>query len=113
MNDLPGRAKQILEAAVAADAESSETAIVLDRSGNLRIVNSEGWTLPGIVREFGAAEVFVVKKRALEVMVEGWSRADRCLVTTSRPHPATRGCKPACPSEAHAARLQVTPQLLA
>ena len=81
MNDLFRRAQSILEAASVPGCRSAGTAIVLDRNGGLRILNSEGWTLMGIVREFGAAEAYLIGNSGASITVEGWSTMDQCKIT--------------------------------
>lgn len=102
MSDLFRRAESILEAASARNASSADTAIVLDRAGGMRILSSEGWTLAGIIREFGAAEVYMVRNCAATTTVEGWSTMDHCTISRKLSRSA----------QGYAATLQVTPQLL-
>jgi hypothetical protein len=80
MSDLSRRAESILEAASVPGARSAGTAIVLDRAGSMRILSSEGWTLNGIIGEFGAAEVYMIGNCARAITVEGWSPTDHCTV---------------------------------
>jgi hypothetical protein len=81
VSDLIRRAESILEAASVRGAMSAGTAIVLDRAGSIRIINSEGWTLNGIIGELGAAEVYMIRNCAAAIAVEGWSTTGRCTVT--------------------------------
>lgn len=98
------RAESILNVAAAPGADSNSSAIVLDRAGNLRVMNLEGWTRSGLIEEFGAKEVYLVKKRPGTVTVEGWSAGDHCSVTQKDVRNPWAGFP-------YAARSQVTPQL--
>lgn len=81
MSELFRRADSILEAASVPGASSIGTAIVMDREGGMRILNSEGWTLNGIIGELGAAEVYMIRYGGEAITVEAWSTTDRCTVT--------------------------------
>jgi hypothetical protein len=59
----------------------------MDREGCMRILNSEGWTLNGIVGELGAAEVYIIRYGAEAITVEAWSTTDRCTVTGTLARP--------------------------
>jgi hypothetical protein len=80
VSNLYRRAESILKVASVSGAGEAETALVLDRAGHLRVLNSEGWSLPGLIREYGAAEVFLIKKWAGRTTVESWSQTDRCVL---------------------------------
>jgi hypothetical protein len=84
MNNLYRRAESILEVALAAGATSGGTAIVLDRAGSLRIISSEGWTLRGLIQEFGANEVYMVGQRSEGITVEGWTAGGQCTLNSVR-----------------------------
>jgi hypothetical protein len=84
VNNLYSRAESILEIASAPGAGSAETAIVLDRAGSLRLLSSEGWTLCGLIREFGAHEVYLVKKLSGGITVEGWTATGQCTLSKKR-----------------------------
>lgn len=87
MSELFRRADSILEAASAPGASSVGTAIVMDRKGCMRILNSEGWTLNGIIGELGAAEVYLIRYGAKAITVDAWSTTDRCTVTRTPAKP--------------------------
>jgi hypothetical protein len=87
VSELFRKADSILEAASAPGASSVGTAIVMDRSGGMRILNSAGWTLNGIIGELGAAEVYLIGYRAEAITVEAWSTTGRCTVTRTLPKP--------------------------
>ncbi|HVW07895.1 MAG TPA: hypothetical protein VHC90_04905 [Bryobacteraceae bacterium] len=111
MSQLFRRAESILEVASAPGADSGPTAIVLDREGQLRVLNPDGWTRMGLIEEFGAREVYIVKKQGGTVTVEGWSANDRCTVSTQeagRPWMDRIPMRAALP---YAARSHVTPLL--
>ncbi len=112
MNDLFRRAESILEVAITEGADSAGTIIVLDRAGQLRVLSPEGWTLPGLIAEFGAREVFVVKKFAEKITVEGWSASDSCIIGRKHNRNALADLRQLNPAF-YAARSQVTPQLAA
>lgn len=80
VSHLRRRAESILRVATAPHAKPEGTAIVLDRAGLVRVVNPEGWTLSALIQEFGGVEVYMVKKFAGTVTVEGWSLQDRCTL---------------------------------
>ena len=84
MSNLYSRAESILEVASAPGAGSAETAIVLDRAGSLRLLSSEGWTLCGLIREFGAHEVYLVKRLSGGITVEGWTATGQCTLSKKR-----------------------------
>lgn len=95
------RAESILEVAASPGANSGPTAIVLDRAGQLRVMNQDGWSRLGLIEEFGAREVYLIKRRAGSVTVEGWSANDCCTVSTKQTgNPWT-----------YAAKSHITPQL--
>jgi hypothetical protein len=101
VSQLFRRAESILEVAASPGANSGPTAIVLDRAGQLRVMNQDGWSRSGLIEEFGAREVYLIKRRAGSVTVEGWSANDCCTVSTKQAgNPWT-----------YAARSHVTPQL--
>jgi hypothetical protein len=101
MNNLYRRAESILEVASAAGATSGGTAIVLDRAGSLRVMSSEGWTLRGLIQEFGAAEVYMVQRLSASITVEGWTASGQCTLSKRQPKPI------------YMQTLQVTPRLAA
>lgn len=81
------RAESILDAASAAEASSSGTAIVMDRAGGLQMLNWDGWTLNGIIGELGAAEVYIIRNSSSSVSVEAWSTTGHCTVARPRALP--------------------------
>jgi hypothetical protein len=112
VTELFRRADSILEAASVPGASSIGTAIVMDRKGGMRILNSDGWTLNGIIGELGAAEVYMIRYGAEAITVEAWSTTDRCTVSRTPAQPPmfhTRELPRA--QGGYAAMLQVTPRL--
>ncbi|MGD1070238.1 MAG: hypothetical protein ABSB15_08865 [Bryobacteraceae bacterium] len=82
MNHLYRRTESILEIASAPGAGPDGTAIVLDRAGSLRVLSSDGWTLGGLVQEFGAEEAYLVKRLSGTITVEGWTATGQCRLST-------------------------------
>jgi hypothetical protein len=111
VNDLFRRAESILDIASTEGADSAGTVIVLDRAGQLRVLNPEGWTLPALVAEFGAREVYVVNKFAQTITVEGWSPSDSCTIGRQLNRNALAALRQLNPAACYAERSQVTPQL--
>jgi hypothetical protein len=81
VSTLLRRAESVFEIAIAPAAEYDNAALVVDHSGGIRVLNCSQWSLPGIVGEFGAAEVYLIERRPGELKVEGWSATERCVVT--------------------------------
>jgi hypothetical protein len=77
---LRRNAESIFEIAIAPAAEYDNAALVVDRTGGMRVLNSAEWSLPAIICEFGAAEVYLIERRLGKLKVEGWSPAERCIV---------------------------------
>lgn len=111
MNELLRRAESILDVASVPGANRGETAILVDRGGQLRVMSREGWTLSGLVREFGASEVYMVNKRAGTVTVEGWSATNSCTISRKQAGNALADLSPMTAAGCYSARSQVTPQL--
>ena len=74
------QAEQILDVAVETPGESPNLAIVIDRQGGMRMLDSQGWSLGAMSAEFGAAAVYKVERRGRTVRVEGWGGGERCLI---------------------------------
>jgi len=73
------RAEEILDVASAErQCQEQETAIVIDRQGGMRMLDPTGWSMPGLLAEFGAAVVYRVKKSRGAIRVEGWDGMQRC-----------------------------------
>jgi hypothetical protein len=84
VSTLLRNAESIFEIAIAPAAEYDNAALVVDREGGLRVLNSAEWSLPGIVCEFGASEVYLIERRSGKLKVEGWSAGERCIVSGTR-----------------------------
>ena len=74
------QAEDILDIAVEGDRDGSNLAILIDRQGGMRMLDPQGWTLPALCAEFGAAAVYKVERRGRTVRVEGWAGGERCLI---------------------------------
>jgi hypothetical protein len=74
------RAEEILEIAVGGDTDEGDLAILIDRHGGMRMLDSKGWSLPALCAEYGAAAAYIVQRRAHTVRVEGWGGGERCLI---------------------------------
>lgn len=104
------RAESILEVASAPGAETAETVLVIDRSGQLRMLSADGWSLAGLIREFGAEEIYRVKKAGGRITVEGWSPTDQCTIVQNHGRKLQRDL-PALDCFDYREMSQVTPQL--
>jgi hypothetical protein len=74
-------AESILEIASAAPDDAGDAVIVVDRSGGMRMLDPAGWSMAGLVQEFGAKEVYRIDRRMGIIKVEAWSETEHCLVT--------------------------------
>jgi len=74
------QAEEILDVAVEGDSDGGDIAIVIGRQGGMRMLPSQGWSLPALCAEFGAAAVYKVERRGRTVRVEGWGGGERCLL---------------------------------
>ena len=75
------RAEEILDVASEAGNNSDqETAILIDRQGGIRMLDATGWSLSGLMSEFGAAAVYRVKRARGAVRVEAWDGFQRCEI---------------------------------
>jgi hypothetical protein len=72
------QAEDILEVA-SQTCDGRRMAIVVDRQGGMRMLEPDGWSLPGLRAEFGGA-VFRIDRRGRTVRVEGFDGTDRCLL---------------------------------
>jgi hypothetical protein len=81
VDTLLRNAESIYEIAVAPAAEYDNAALVVDRAGGMRVLNSAEWSLPGIICEFGASEVYMIERKSGKLTVEGWSATGRCVVS--------------------------------
>jgi hypothetical protein len=74
------QAGDILDIATSGDSSMQDMAILIDRQGGMRMLESAGWSLPALSAEYGATAVFKVERRGTSVRVEGWDGSQRCLV---------------------------------
>jgi hypothetical protein len=74
------QAEDILDVAVEGDRDAGDLAILIDRQGGMRMLDPQGWSLPALGAEFGAAAVYKVERRARTVRVEGWGGGEHCLI---------------------------------
>ncbi len=74
------QAEDILDIAVEGDRDGGNLAILIDRQGGMRMLDPQGWSLPALCAEFGAAAAYKVERRARTVRVEGWGGGERCLL---------------------------------
>jgi len=81
---LAQRAEEVLEIATEAGREIGEDmAILINRQGGMRMLNAAGWSLSGLLAEFGAAAVYKVERRSSAIR---WKpAADRSGVSSSVP----------------------------
>jgi hypothetical protein len=78
---LAQRAEEVLEIATKAGREIGEdTAILINRQGGMRMLNSAGWSLSGLLAEFGAAVVYKVERRGGAIRVEAGDGRERCFI---------------------------------
>jgi hypothetical protein len=73
-------AVQVMEAATSAPGagSASNLALVIDRSGGLRIVMQEGWSPEGLRAHYGAGAVYQVTHTPQGVSVEGRASGLSC-----------------------------------
>jgi len=88
--------EQLLDIAHTTAATSGDMFLLIDRSDQLRIISSVGWSLPGVIGEFGAAEVFQIRRRADGQEIEGWSLVSGRVIRLSTPRnrPSPKQCYP-------------------
>ena len=101
MNNVYRRAESILEVATAAGSSLRRYSDCAGSGGSLRVMSSEGWTLRGLIQEFGAAEVYMVQRLSGSVTVEGWTTSGQCTLSKRQP------------KVTYIQTLQVTPRLAA
>lgn len=82
MNRFWQDAASIFETAAAVnDGETAKMAILVDERNGLRIVQSEGWTLEALRREYRASTAYTVTRTANSVSVEGQNADESCTFT--------------------------------
>lgn len=65
--------RDLLEIAAVAPPGTGDTAIVMDRSGGMRMMDATGWSMAGLVHEFGAKEAYRIGRGPEGISVEGWT----------------------------------------
>lgn len=81
MDTLLRNAESIFEIAISPAAEYDNAAVVVDRTGGMRVLNAAEWSLPAIICEYGASEVYLIERKSGKLKVEGWSATERCVVS--------------------------------
>lgn len=72
-------AASILEtASIAPDSEPADITILIDHQNQLRIVQSNGWDLNALRREYSASTAYSVRRNASAVVVEAQQGDDSC-----------------------------------
>ncbi|MDR3698401.1 MAG: hypothetical protein P4L56_02125 [Candidatus Sulfopaludibacter sp.] len=92
MSQFVRKAEEILDVATAGGNTLTNAAILIDRQGGLRMLDSTGWSLTGLAAEYGAAAVYKIERRGQAVRVEGWNGSDRCLLQRGMAPSALRLC---------------------
>ena len=81
MNRFWEDAASILETASAVpDGEHSDIAILIDDRKGLRIVDSSGWGLDALRREYQVSTAYSVKRTGDAVVVEAQSGSEQCTL---------------------------------
>lgn len=111
VSHLIRRAESILNVAASPGADPHSSAIVVDRTGYLRVLRLDGWTRSGLIEEFAATEVYIIKKRAGTVTVEGWTASSQCTMSRGNEKTLWTDLLPMHAGLPYAAKSQVTPQL--
>ena len=95
------RAEEVLEVALTAGEGAADCLILLDSAGGVRMFDPTGWSVTGLIREFGAREIYKVERRNGAVRVEGWSASQQVLLQRKSDRPRLPACYPstlqACP----------------
>ena len=99
------RAEEILEVAVTAEDGAAENLILFDSADGMRMLDPAGWSLTGLIREFGAREIYRIERRNGVVRVEGWSASQQCLLQRKSARQRLAECYPST--------LQAVPRLAA
>lgn len=84
--------------------------ILFDAAGGMRMLDPAGWSLIGLIREFGAREIYRIERRNGAVRVEGWTETQQCLLQRKSARPKLPACYP---STCYPSTLQAVPMLAA
>jgi hypothetical protein len=79
------RADAVFEIASDPCARLDRTAIVVYRTGGMHVVSTTEWSLPAIIHEFGAIEVYLIDRKSGKLTVEAWSPTGGCTVSDRLP----------------------------
>jgi hypothetical protein len=88
------RAEEVLEVALTAEDGAAEGLILFDNAGGMRMLDPAGWSLNGLIREFGAREIYRIERRNGAVRVEGWSANQQCLLQRKSARQRLTECYP-------------------
>jgi hypothetical protein len=97
VRQLLADAASIFETASCApdDGQSPDLAILVERSGALRIVEGAGWRSDALQQHYGAQAVYQVTHGSCGVRVEACDGRDRCVLESSAPAPRLPFARPA------------------
>jgi hypothetical protein len=76
---------EVASADAGMEETARDTAILVDCTGVLRIIDSQGWSMEGLQSHYGARTVYQVRRDAGRVRVEGRSGSQTCLLETETP----------------------------
>jgi hypothetical protein len=109
------RAEEILEVAASSGESAGDCLILFDNAGGMRMFDPVGWSVTGLIREFGAREIYKIERRNGAVRVEGWSASQQCLLQRKSNGYRLPGCFPNSyyPSPRYPSTLQAVPRLAA
>jgi hypothetical protein len=74
------RAEEVLAVALTNAEGARESLILFDNAGGMRMFDPAGWSVTGLICEFGAREIYRIERRNGAVRVEGWSASQQCLL---------------------------------
>jgi hypothetical protein len=95
VSPLVRHAEEILDTAAIG---AQNVAIVIGRSGDIRILDPAGWSLPALRTEYGAAAVYSVEHRGDTIRVDGWDGERSCRLEKSMCRRQTAAFLPRPPS---------------
>ena len=107
------RAEEVLEVALTAEEGTAESLILFDNAGGMRMLDPAGWSLDGLIREFGAREIYRIERRNGAVRVEGWSANQQCLLQRKTARQRLAECFPGTLQAGYPTTLQRVPRLAA
>ncbi len=107
------RAEEVLEVALMAEDGAAESLILFDNAGGMRMLDAAGWSLNGLIGEFGAREIYRIERRNGTVRVEGWSPNQQCLLQRKSARQMLTECCPGILQACYPSTLQRVPGLAA